>query len=215
MAEILESDVSGSGVWQGDLVKVLANLRDVANELQTDHGTVKTFIDELKTDYELLRSQMLNRCVQACGLAEGTNANTIKTANAVSFVVNGQLYTKGATDNIAMTAAAQQAISTYCLYLVSIVAGGTVTVTKGTSVATDTAVLPALPADSAPLGFFKVVTDGSTTFTSGTTDLGAAGLTVTYGDLSVVNSGTSASTTIAATAVASLTNSTAITLNKG
>lgn len=155
---------------------------------------------ELKADFNLLRAQLLNRCVQACGLAEGTNANTIKTVNAVSFSINGQLYTKAATDNIAMTAAAQQAVSTYCLYLVSIDSAGAVTVTKGTSVATDTAVLPALPASSAPLGFFKVVTDGVTTFTSGTTDLGAAGLTVTFGDLAVANSGTSASTDITTTA---------------
>lgn len=153
---------------------------------------------EIKADYALLRAQLLNRTIQAPLLAEGTNSATIKTTNAVSFSINGVLYTKAATDNIAITAAAVQAVSTYCLYLVSIIADGTVTVTKGTASAADDAVLPALPADSAPLGYFKIATNGSTTYTAGTTDNGAGGITDTYVDLSVMNSGTSASTAIAA-----------------
>ena len=146
-------------------------------------------LNEVKADYNLIRTNFLNRNLGKPGLAEGMSANKIKTIADTNYVVNGQTYTLSATDDLAMTACAQQAISTYCLYLVSVAAGGsTVTTTKGT---TDTAVLPALPASQAPIGFFKVVTDGSHTFTSGTTDLSAAGITATYGDLSVVNSGAS------------------------
>lgn len=196
----------------GKTTKAVLNQHTVAvNELIVDHATTKATLDacealveELKADVNLLRSQVLNRCVNGgagvggAGLTEGTNANTLKTANAISYTIDGRLYTKAATDNIAMTAATQQAVSTYCLYLVSVDAAAAVTVTKGTSVGTDVAVLPALPADSAPIGYFKIVTDGVTTFTSGTTDLSAAGITETYADLAVVNTGASASTAIAA-----------------
>lgn len=166
--------------------------------LKTCVNALATLTAELKADANLVRSQLLNCNLGYPLLAEGTNAATIKTTNATSFRIAGVNYTKAATDNIAITATAQQAISTYCLYLVSINASGTVTVTKGTEVATDTAVLPALPADSAPLGYFKIATDGATTYTGGTTDNGAAGITDTYVDLGVMNSGTSASTAIAA-----------------
>jgi hypothetical protein len=82
---------------------------------------------------------------------------------------------------------AVQAVSTFCKYLVSINAAGTVTVTKGTSAATSAlALVPNLPANSAPLGYFEIETDASTTYTAGTTDNGAAGITDTYTDLSSV-----------------------------
>lgn len=191
-------------------------IETLIEELHDDHATSKTALDaietlveELKADFNLLRSQVLNASlnggagVGGAGLAEGTNATTIKTTNAVTYTIGGQLYTKAATDNIAFTATAQQAVSTFCLYLVSINAAGTVAMTKGTELGTDTAVLPALPASSAPLGSIKVATDGATTFTGGTTDLGAAGITDTYVDLAYVNTGTSASTAVAASDPAS------------
>ena len=49
MAEALQSDVTPTGVNQGDLVRVLANLRDVVNELITDHASYKTTVDGLVT----------------------------------------------------------------------------------------------------------------------------------------------------------------------
>ena len=177
----------------------------LVEELHDDHATNKTVIDELKSDFNLLRGNFINMCLGAAGLAEGTNAACIKTVNAVDFVIGGQIYSKAATDNIAITATAQQAISTYCMYLVSIASNGTVTVTKGTELGTDTAVLPALPASSAPLGAFKIATDGATTYTGGTTDNGAAGITDTYYDLMFVNSGADANTAIAASSAATLT----------
>lgn len=167
-----------------------ANLRTILNQ----HAT---YLDEIKADFNLLRAQVLNSAGEDPDLAEGTNSATIKTTDACSYTIAGVTYEKAATDNIAITAAAEQAISTYCLYLVSINSSGTVTVTKGTATATDTAVLPALPASSAPLGYFKIATDGVTTYTAGTTDNGAAGITDTYVDLTVMDSGTSASTAIA------------------
>jgi hypothetical protein len=135
---------------------------------------------------DLLR-RILNRCFGAAGLAEGTNANTIQIAAAVDYCIDGVVYLKAITDNIAMTALPVQAISTFCKYLVSIDAAGTVTLTQGNIAATAAlALVPSLPADSAPLGYVQVATDAATTFTSGTTDLGAAGITDTYVNLSSV-----------------------------
>jgi hypothetical protein len=130
---------------------------------------------------------LLNRSTGKAGLAEGTNANTIKTVTAIDFCINGVPGAQyGATDNIAMTACATQAVSTYCKYLVSI-HGTTVTTTKGEDAATAAlALLPALPSTDAPIGWFQQATDSTHTFTSGTTDLSAAGMTPTFGDLNSV-----------------------------
>lgn len=118
--------------------------------------------------------------LQMCALAEGTAANTLKTVSPIVFNLNNQQYSKAATDSIAMTACTQQPISSFCYYLVSINVSGTVTVTKGTD---NTYVLPTTPFGTVPIGAFKIVTDGTHTFTSGTTDLSAAGITATFYDI--------------------------------
>lgn len=160
-------------------------------------------VAELKADHNLLRTALLNGCHGSPGLAEGTNANTIKTTRATAFSIAGVLYNKAITDNIAMTAATAQADLTYRLYLVSIDAAGAVTITAGTAVATDTATLPALPASSAMLGYFKVATSGGT-FTSGTTDLSGTGVTATFVDLLTPNSGSAEPTAVTNTSPASV-----------
>ena len=194
-----------------DLEKLLDSVLTDLSSLKTAVDTQKTLSDELKADFNLLRDNMINCALNACGLAEGTNANTIQIATAVDFVIDGVIYTKAITDNIAMTACAEQAVSTYCMYLVTLNASGTLKITKGTELATDTAVLPSKPASEAVIGAFKIATDGSTTFTSGTTDLGAVGITATYYDLMFANTGADASTAIAAadaTAVGTLSTTT-------
>lgn len=134
-----------------------------------------------------LLTRMLNRCFGAAGLAEGTNANTIQVAAAVDYCINGVNYLKAITDNIAMNALAEQAVSTFCKYLVTIDAAGAVLLVKGNEAATAAlALVPAIGDAYVPLGYVQVATNGSTTFTSGTTDLGAAGITDTYVDLSTV-----------------------------
>lgn len=131
-------------------------------------------------------------CLSKAGLAEGTNANTIKTAApngaGIDFCIDGLLYHKADTDNIAMTALSAQADLTTCLYLVQITSGGTVSIKKGTErltadLANDKYNLewPQPDASNCPIGGFKVVTSGGT-FTSGTTDLGDGAVTDTYYD---------------------------------
>lgn len=123
-------------------------------------------------------------------VAEGTNAHTLLTAAATIFSIAGQQYTKAITDNIAMTAAAAQADGYTGWYLISINAAGTVLVTQGRLTATSSydatqKQLPDVPAANCPLAAMKIVTSGGT-FTSGTTDLSATGVTATFFDLARV-----------------------------
>lgn len=131
-------------------------------------------------------------CFSKAGLAEGTNAATIKTAApngaGTDYAIDGLAYEKADTDNIAMTALAVQAADTKCLYLVQIDSAGTVSLVKGDEVLTTdltngTKVLqwPRPAAAKCPIGAIKVATV-AVTFTSGTTDLSAAGITATYYD---------------------------------
>lgn len=126
--------------------------------------------------HQAIRNFVGNCSLDNAGLLEGTNATTFKTQYAVSFRIGGQCFYKAATDNIAFTATAQQASGTTCYYLFTIDAAGTITVTKGTDGSTT---LPDCPDDEAPLGVLKLVL-GATTFTGGTTDLGAANVTDTW-----------------------------------
>lgn len=132
-------------------------------------------------------------CFAKAGLAEGTNANTIKinapNGAGIDYAINGIAYHKADTDNLAMTALSVQAVSTKCLYLVQIDSSGTVSMKKGTEVATadltaGVAVLqwPVPDASKCPIGGVKIETDASNTFTSGTTDLSATGITDTWYD---------------------------------
>lgn len=134
--------------------------------------------------YETMRTVMGALCMVAGGISEGTNAATIKIAVAIDYAIDSILYEKAITDNIAMNALAEQAVSTKCMYLVSIDSSGAVALVKGDEVGlTADAFLPDVPSGSCPIAAIKVETDGVTTFTSGTTDLSAAGITDTYYDL--------------------------------
>ncbi len=127
------------------------------------------------------------------GLAEGTNANTIKinapNGAGVDFAINGIGYHKADTDNIALTAAAIQPALYTCLYGIDIASDGTVSSVKGTQVlsadlAAGTAVLKiAPPVDGlCRLGLLKIATANAATFTAGSTDLGASDVVDTFYD---------------------------------
>ena len=163
-----------------------AAIADRLDELRTAAIADRTRVDILN---RRAMNHMLNPGLP--GLIEGTNANTLKIAAAVDFINQGiQRTQKAITDNIVMDAAAEQAISTFCKYLVCLTSGGTVTITKGGEDSAEvSAFLPAVPANQTPIGYFQIATDGATTFTSGTTDLGAAGITDTYVGLFWPNSG--------------------------
>jgi hypothetical protein len=120
----------------------------------------------------------------AAGLDEGTNANTFKTANTLTFTNNGVFKSKAATDNLAFSTGIALAASQACLFAVWISSGGTVTTTQGPIVAAgDPCPVPTAAAANLTLvGLIKVTTSSAVTFTPGSTDLSATGITAAFSD---------------------------------
>jgi hypothetical protein len=139
-------------------------------------------------------------CLSKAGLVEGSSANKIQTAApnglAIDYCIDGILYYFTDVDDIDMDACVIQPELYSCLYLCTLNAdseGDTtagMTITKGKQVLTadltsGEVVLewPQLPDGECPIGAFRIDTASGYTFTSGSTDLSATGLTETYYDL--------------------------------
>jgi len=120
----------------------------------------------------------------AAGLAEGTNSATFKTVNTLTFTNNGVFKSKAATDNLTFSTGTALANSQACLFAVWINASGTVTTTQGPiQAAGDPCPVPTAAASNLTLvGLIKVTTSSAATFTPGTTDLSASGVTGAYSD---------------------------------
>ena len=120
----------------------------------------------------------------AAGLAEGTNANTFKTVNTLTFTNNGVFKSKGATDNLVFSAGTALGNSQACLFGVWIDGSGTVTTTQGPIVAAgDPCPVPSQTTAGVTLvGLIKVTTSSAATFTPGSTDLSASGITDVFFD---------------------------------
>ena len=132
-----------------------------------------------------------NLCFGKAGLAIGTTTSDIKTAAAIDYAVNGILHSKAATDNIPMTAADAQAVSTSCLYLVVIDATGAVSTVKGDEVLTadiasgkQVLTWPQPTSNEVTtIGAIRIDTSSAVSFIAGTTALDATGITATFYDL--------------------------------
>ncbi len=116
----------------------------------------------------------------AAGLIIGTNDLTIKVANAFHYTIDGGVYLKGATDNIALSGASALAcaVSKFAAYLITVNATGAIALIKGadaTSAALALAAVGAVtvPNTVAPVGIIHVQNSGGAIFTPGAT---AAGL---------------------------------------
>ncbi len=135
-----------------------------------------------------------NVCLTSAGLAEGTNANTYQIVRAFDARINGRAIRKGATDNIAFaaftgTSLAAQSAGTIAAYFFMMDAAGTVTVIQSAI-----RVRPGLAAYEAGvwewpdrdnfvcIGALTVRTNGTATFTAGSTDLGATDVVDTFID---------------------------------
>lgn len=109
-------------------------------------------------------------------------AKGIKTANTMSFIIDGHMGSQTTQTNVALTGDTIP-VSSFKWWLVSINTSGTVTATPGEN---GVNMLPAIPSGQAPIGAVKIATNSSVTFTPGTTGLSKTGITDTYYDLSVV-----------------------------
>jgi hypothetical protein len=150
--------------------------------------------------------------LSSAGLAEGTDANTIKTTATTVYTIDGQFYSKVATDNIAISysgpsvyqaaAGGVQAVNgsftggvngSTRLYLICLNASGTASIVPGQIV--DSAELaagraalhfPDVPDGVCPIGAMRVALTAGTGFIPGATDLSAAGVTDTFYNLATV-----------------------------
>jgi len=152
---------------------------------------LQTNLDNSENDY--LR-QVINRLVAqqdadrngvlaSAAVATATVTSQVKTVtNPTPFVVDGQILSLAASDNFWTLTGGVQAISSWNKWLLLVNAAGAASVAVGTAstVSAAAVVLPAIPASKAVFGVLTVATDGTHTFTPGTTLLGAAGITATY-----------------------------------
>ena len=117
---------------------------------------------------------------------EGTNANTVKTTQAVSYTINGFGYYKAATDNLAFSAGhTALGNNQRCAFFLCLDSAGNLSTIQGDIVTPSptgdqrkAAEIPN-PADKAVIGAIVVTTGAAATFTPGATDLSAAGITFT------------------------------------
>lgn len=147
--------------------------------------------------------------------AEGTNANTIKSTATITYTINGVFYSKGATDNIAISYTAPAAVydasaggvatsnggftgganGSTRLYGVYLDTSGNVSILPGKIV--DTAALtagtvalewPAAQRGKTCVAALRVALTSGTNFTPGSVDLSASGVTATWYNLSIIPS---------------------------
>jgi hypothetical protein len=158
------------------------------------------------------RKLLANRAMSKAGLQiDGAGEATVKTANAVLYSIDGVIYQKAAlaAQSIAPThrynkdpvsvndPAYVQPADTTVYYVLSVDAAGDLAVSQGdyagqvvtfsadpSRVYNGTGDLPLEPNGYTAFAVIKVVTGDGVTFTPGTTALDAAGVTVSYFDVS-------------------------------
>lgn len=153
-------------------------------------------------------SQGGNFVLASAALANGTTAGTIKTVtNPVAFTIDGQFYSKAATDNISIaisensgvygdpgngsfTGGANGSTRLYGLFLdtsgaVS-VKGGKIANTAALAAGAEALHFPAPQKGKACMGVLRIAVTSGTTFIPGTTALNAAGVTASYLNLSSI-----------------------------
>lgn len=124
--------------------------------------------------------------LSAPGLAIGTSSAAKVKHNELIYQVAGMRY-KVAAGEVAFTATTHDIADPdtnprEAIYVLSVNAAGTVTITKGADAAADAAVAPATPAGEVKLGEVKIQHNGSAIFDASTDLLSAAHLTDTYTD---------------------------------
>ena len=125
----------------------------------------------------------------AAGLGESSGtAAKIKSTATATYTIDGVFKALSANDSLAFSSGHTTVpASSACLFAVwadgSADSETAVSTTQGPIVgAADVCPVPPLASGKALLGLVKVVTNGSTTFVPGTTDLGASGVTDSYYD---------------------------------
>ena len=133
-------------------------------------------------------------CFTKAGLGIGSTPAELKTAApngaGTDYAIDGLGYHFADDASVAMTAMANQAASTVCLYLVMLDADGNLSTKKGVEVAVSTASNPSkgvqwpiVDVDKCPIGGFKLTLDSTAGgYTGATTSLAASNVTDVYYD---------------------------------
>lgn len=148
----------------------------------------------------LVAAYTLNMSLTAAGITTATVTSKAKTANTLTFLINGVFKSLGASDNfwvlgVALSNTTVQA-SSWQKYILLVDGSGVATVQEGTqsivSAATVTwqnigaggyyPLLSLLNAGKTVAGVLTIATDSTHTFIPGTTLFGAAGITATFID---------------------------------
>jgi hypothetical protein len=157
-------------------------------------------------------SQGLTVALSSGEWAEGTNANTVKSTATVTYTIDGRFYSKSATDNIAISysgpsvyqaaAGGVQSVNgsftggvngSTRIYLICLDTAGAVSIVPGPIVnSADLAAgraslqFPDDPIGVCPTAALRIALTAGTTFTPGSTDLSASGVTATFYNLADV-----------------------------
>lgn len=140
--------------------------------------------------HNALLSGWANMALTACGAAIATTTSKAKTVNTLTYLIDGVFKSKAATDNFwtltgtAVTAGGSGATLHYALCIdgtgaASVVQGPT---NQGSTTVWTPAPANQMPADICIAAVLKISLTAATVFTPGTTLLGAAGVTSTFGD---------------------------------
>lgn len=132
-------------------------------------------------------------CLSKAGVAIGSTATKVKFAApngaGIDYAIKGYCYHKADTDDFWTLSGSVLAVSSSVIYLLCINSAGTMSIVEGDAVLTAnitsgyTTLKWPQPGESVcPVGAVRVDTNASVTFTPGTTNLSAAGITDTYYD---------------------------------
>lgn len=139
----------------------------------------------------------LSRALTAAGCTTGTTTTKVKTANTLTFTVNGVFYSLAGTDDFWTLSGTVVKKGSYQKYLLLVDTAGVASIQEGTqstvgassvvwtNVDASTAwaaFLSALGSTKCCAGVLTIATDATHTFTPGTTALDAAGITATFVD---------------------------------
>lgn len=142
----------------------------------------------LREEYNKLRAAMLtlsrlvtNALLATGTVAIGTTKSKVRTTAIATYLVDGALKTKAATDDLWTLSGDDVIAERYNIYLLYLDAAGAASIAAGTAAAAlADVVVPEPEASKSIIGHLVVQTAAATTFEPGTTLLDAAGITATY-----------------------------------
>lgn len=213
MATALKTGIDPTGWSQEDVVLALQNIRDLINELQTNHGTFRTAVNAL-------RFHALSRAFAKSGLAIGGTTTKYKHTTQVAFIAGGLLQLSATTADHTFTGTETITADKWGVFLITLAGTtwkSTAAAASPMAYATEAAAIAAMPeppANEAVMGYITIRARTAVTFTAGTTTLTADNGSGNSQTVNYYDGGLADMVSLVA-APATLTNSTAITLAKG